>query len=154
MTPEYLRTSRGGTARNLMDTGIQLGRRFRSLKLWFVLRSLGARAIREHLTRHLCLAEQLASWVDQHPNFERLAPVPFSVVCFRWNPADANLSEIELDCANEQLLNAINQSGEAYLSHTRVGGRYALRMAIGHLRTQEEHVRRAWDLLCSLAEAA
>jgi aromatic-L-amino-acid decarboxylase len=137
-----------------MDTGIQLGRRFRALKLWFVLRSLGAKAIREHLRRHLHLAQQLASWVDQHPNFERLAPVPFSVVCFRWNPADSRFPEIELDRANEQLLNAINESGKAYLSHTRVGGHYALRMAIGHIRTQEEHVRRAWDLLCSLAGAA
>jgi aromatic-L-amino-acid decarboxylase len=152
MTPEYLRTA--AATRNLMDTGIQLGRRFRALKLWFVLRSLGAKAIREHLTRHLSLAQQLASWVDEHPDFERLAPVPFSVVCFRWNPAHARLAEIELDRANERLLNAINQSGDAFLSHTRIGGRFALRMAIGHIRTQEEHVRRAWDLLCTLAGTA
>ena len=118
------------------------------------LGSFGARAIREHLTRHLSLAQQLASWVDQHADFERLAPVPFSVVCFRWNPAAARLAEIDLDRANERLLNAINQSGDAFLSHTRVGGRFALRMAIGHIRTQEEHVRRAWDLLCNLAGTA
>ncbi len=152
LTPEFLRTSStAGAARNLMDTGVQLGRRFRALKLWFVLRSFGARPIREHLTRHLLLAQLFASWVDEHPSFERLAPVPLSVVCFRWRPLDDRLGQNDLDRANEQLLNAVNQTGQAYLSHTRIGGRYALRMAIGHLRTQEEHVRRAWNLLCKLA---
>ena len=81
--PAHAETALG---ENLMDTGIQLGRRFRSLKLWMILRSFGARAIREHLARHIALAQQFAAWVDAHPDFERLAPVPFSVVCFRWNP--------------------------------------------------------------------
>src|SRR3954466_3835943 len=84
LTPEYLRTAESAPVKNLMDTGVQLGRRFRALKLWMVLRSFGARAIRAHLTRHIELAQQLAGWIDAHPAFERLAPVPFSVVCFRW----------------------------------------------------------------------
>jgi aromatic-L-amino-acid decarboxylase len=151
LTPEFLRTSTVGPAKNLMDTGVQLGRRFRALKLWFVLRSFGARQIREHLTRHLDLAQHFASWVDAHPDFERLAPVPLSVVCFRWRPAADDLSVDALDRANERLLSAVNQTGEAYLSHTRIHGRFALRLAIGHLRTREEHVRRAWDLLCDQA---
>ena len=135
-----------------MDTGVQLGRRFRALKLWFVLRMFGVRSIREHLTRHLALAQQFASWVDADPDFERLAPVPLSVVCFRWKPTGDTLSPDQIDRANEQLLAAVNQSGQAYLSHTRIRGRFALRMAIGHLRTEEQHVRQAWELLCRLAK--
>jgi aromatic-L-amino-acid decarboxylase len=88
LVPDYLQTPDGGSARNLMDTGLQLGRRFRALKLWMILRSYGARAIRAHLARHIALAQQLAAWIDAHPDFERLAPVPFSVVCFRWRPTD------------------------------------------------------------------
>jgi aromatic-L-amino-acid decarboxylase len=147
LTPEYLRTSETGVAKNLMDTGVQLGRRFRALKLWFVLRSFGARAIREHLTRHIELARTLASWIDADPDFERLAPVPFSVVCFRWKPVATTLTEEELDRANERLMNRVNQTGEAFLSHTRIHGRFALRVAIGHEKTHEEHVRRVWTLL-------
>jgi aromatic-L-amino-acid/L-tryptophan decarboxylase len=145
LTPEYLQTSEAAAVKNLMDTGVQLGRRFRALKLWMVLRSFGARRIREHLTRHIELARQFAAWVDAHSEFERLAPVPFSVVCFRWRPA--GLDEHEVDRANERLLNAVNGTGEVFLSHTRVRGQIALRMAIGHIETREEHVRHAWDLL-------
>jgi aromatic-L-amino-acid/L-tryptophan decarboxylase len=147
LTPEFLRTTESGVAKNLMDTGIQLGRRFRALKLWFVLRSFGARAIRDHLTRHIELAQQLAAWIDADPNFERLAPVPFSVVCFRWKPIGTRLAEEALDRANERLMNWVNRTGEAFLSHTRIRGHLALRIAIGHERTREEHVRRVWTLL-------
>jgi aromatic-L-amino-acid decarboxylase len=152
LTPEYLRTTEQGAAKNLMDTGVQLGRRFRSLKLWMVLRSYGARALREHIGRHMQLAQQFAAWVDADRNFERLAPVPFSVVCFRWKPADRTMSDAELDMANERLLDAVNRTGDVFLSHTRLGNRLALRLAIGHLRTREEHVRRAWELLVEHSE--
>jgi aromatic-L-amino-acid/L-tryptophan decarboxylase len=147
LTPEYLRTAEGTAVRNLMDTGVQLGRRFRSLKLWMILRSYGARALRARLADHIRLAQELASWIDAHPDFERLAPVPFSVVCFRWNPAGIPLSDRELDAANERLIDLVNSSGEVFLSHTRLRNRLTLRVAIGHLRTSETHVRRAWDLL-------
>jgi aromatic-L-amino-acid/L-tryptophan decarboxylase len=146
LTPDYLRTPEP-EAQNLMDTGIQLGRRFRALKLWMVLRSYGARGIREHLDRHLQLARQFAAWVDGHADFERVAPVPLSVVCFRWNPAGRTLAGPELDAANERLVDAVNRTGEVFLSHTRLRGRVAIRLAIGHLRTQEADVRRAWELL-------
>jgi aromatic-L-amino-acid/L-tryptophan decarboxylase len=152
LTPEYLRTT-DAQARNLMDTGVQLGRRFRSLKLWMILRSYGARGLREHLTGHIQLAAQFAGWVDDHPDFERLAPVPFSVVCFRWKPAGVSMSDAELDAANEELVDVVNRSGEVFLSHTRLRGRVAIRMAIGHERTREEHTRRAWDLLVHFAES-
>jgi aromatic-L-amino-acid decarboxylase len=147
LTPEYLRTREAGVVKNLMDTGVQLGRRFRALKLWMILRSFGARALREHLTRHIDLALQFAAWIDAHPDFERMAPVPFSVVCFRWKPANLALADEDLDAANEQLIDAVNQTGEVFLSHTRLGGRFVLRIAIGHLRTTDAHVRRAWSLL-------
>src|SRR5262249_7247697 len=83
-TPEYLQTTEAATVKNLMDTGVQLGRRFRSLKLWMILRSYGAKRLRALLDEHIRLAAELASWIDAHPDFERLAPVPLSVVCFRW----------------------------------------------------------------------
>jgi aromatic-L-amino-acid decarboxylase len=98
------------------------------------------------------LAQEFASWVDRHPDFERLAPVPFSVVCFRWKPAGTMLSDDQLDAANERLIDRVNQSGEVFLSHTRLHGRLTLRVAIGHLETTERHVRRAWELLTKHAE--
>jgi aromatic-L-amino-acid decarboxylase len=147
LTPEYLRTTEAAPVKNLMDTGVQLGRRFRSLKLWMILRSFGAREIRARLSAHIALARQLASWVDAHPDFERLAPVPFSVVCFRWKPAGTTLSDGQLDTANERIIDAVNQTGDVFLSHTRLKGTLALRIAIGHLHTTERHVRRAWDLV-------
>jgi aromatic-L-amino-acid decarboxylase len=151
VTPSYLRTDEG--ERNLMDTGIPLGRRFRALKLWMIFRVYGTRAIREHLSGHIALAQKFAAWVDGHPDFERVAPVPFSVVCFRWNPHDRAVPPPDADLANERLADGVNRSGAAFLSHTRVNGRVALRMAIGHLRTREEHVRQAWDLIVNTARS-
>jgi aromatic-L-amino-acid decarboxylase len=153
LTPEYLRTAESGAVKNLMDTGVQLGRRFRALKLWMVLRSFGVRGIREHLARHLALAQQLAAWIDEHPDFQRVAPVPFSVVCFAWRPPGSMMTDIDGDAANEQILARANATGRMFLSHTRVNGRIALRMAIGHISTREEHVRDAWTLLQECAAA-
>ena len=149
LVPEYLRTAEGSRGvRNLMDTGIQLGRRFRSLKLWMVLRHFGADGIRSVLTEHVRLAQLFAGWVDNDVEFERLAPVPFSVVCFRVRPSRMpNASAAELDAFNQQLLDAVNASGDVFLSHTRLNGVLALRVAIGHLDTSERHVARAWQLL-------
>jgi aromatic-L-amino-acid decarboxylase len=144
LVPEYLRTA--DSARNLMDTGVQLGRRFRALKLWMVLRHFGAAEIRAVYREHMRLAQLFAGWVDADDRFERLAPVPFSVVCFRVRGPDG-LTPAALDALNERLLEAVNASGEVFLSHTRLHGVLALRLAIGHLRTTEAHVRRAWALL-------
>jgi len=152
LTPDYLITSETGHVKNLMDTGVQLGRRFRALKLWMILRSFGATAIREHLVRHILLARRFAEWIDAHPDFERCAPVPFSVVCFRWKPGGRSLSAGELDSANQRLLDRVNATGEVFLSHTRLGDRFVLRLAIGHVDSQEQHVRRAWELLVQNAE--
>ena len=154
LTPDYLMTAEAGQVKNLMDTGVQLGRRFRALKLWMILRSYGAQTIREHLSAHIQLAQQLAGWIDAHPDFERLAPVPFSVVCFRWKPAGRALSDEALDAANQRLNDAVNQTGEVFISPTKLRGRVALRVAIGHIRTTEQHVRRVWDLLQTHAHAS
>jgi aromatic-L-amino-acid decarboxylase len=154
LTPEYLRTADSGGVKNLMDTGIQLGRRFRALKLWMVLRRYGACEIRNHIARHIALPQQFASWVDVHQDFERLAPVPFSVVCFRWNPAGNGWTESELDVKNEELVERVNNSGTVFLSHTRLRGKLALRVAIGHLRTHEEHIRAAWESVLEAVQKA
>jgi aromatic-L-amino-acid decarboxylase len=139
LVPDFLKTAEGEAGvRNLMDTGIQLGRRFRSLKLWMVMRDFGAEGMRAVYREHLRLARLFASWVDADSRFERVAPVPFSVVCFRLRGAD------EL---SERLMERVNASGEIYLSHTRLDGRFVIRLAIGHYRTSEKHVARAWELL-------
>ena len=138
LTPEYLCTTEAAPVQNLMDTGIQLGRRFRSLKLWMVLRHFGVKGIRERLGYHIQLAKRFADWVRAHPDFTVVAPVPFSVVCFRANGSDH---------FNEQLLEAVNASGEVFLSHTRLNGLFVIRLAIGNLRTTEAHVARAWTLI-------
>jgi aromatic-L-amino-acid decarboxylase len=145
LTPEYLETPEADSVRNLMDTGVALGRRFRALKLWMVLRYFGAEGIRERLREHVRLARVFASWVDADAGFERLAPVPLSVVCFRAAPAGA--SPAQLDALNAAILNRVNASGDVFLSHTRLEGRVALRLAVGHIQTAERHVARAWELL-------
>jgi aromatic-L-amino-acid/L-tryptophan decarboxylase len=142
LTPEYLKTVESAPVRNLMDTGIQLGRRFRALKLWMVLRHFGSEGLRARLAEHMRLAQIFAGLVDASPEFERMAPVPFSVVCFRARGSDER---------NEELLERVNATGEIFISHTRLDGRYTLRLAIGNLHTTEVHVRRAWDLLRSIA---
>lgn len=147
LTPEYLRTVETAPVRNLMDTGIQLGRRFRALKLWMVLRHFGASGLRARLAEHMRLARLFASWIDADSRFERLAPVPFSVVCFRAVPHAPAQAADDLDGFNERLLESVNATGEIFMSHTRLDGRYAIRLAIGNLHTTDVHVARAWALL-------
>lgn len=146
LVPEYLRTEEE-QVRNFMDYGPQLGRRFRALKLWMVLRYFGQEGLVARIREHIRLAQQFAAWVDADPDFERLAPAPLSTVCFRARPRGWARSEADLDLFNEALLQAVNATGECFLSHTRVRGRLALRLAIGNMRTSERHVRRAWELL-------
>jgi len=150
LTPEYLQTTEVSPVRNLMDTGVQLGRRFRALKLWMVLRHFGAEGLQARLSEHMRLARLFAGWVDSSADFERLAPVPFSVVCFRSIPAALASDEAALDAHNEQLLDSLNRTGSVFLSHTRLAGRYCLRLAIGNLHTTERHVAEAWQLLNDL----
>jgi len=147
LTPDYLANRQSGAVTNLMDLGIQLARRFRALKLWMVLRYFGAGGIRMRISEHIRLAQQFAQWVSQDPDFELLAPVTFSLVCFRAAPHSLKDDEGGLDALNETLLDHVNASGEIFLSYTRLNGRYALRLVVGHIRTNEAHIARAWQLL-------
>jgi aromatic-L-amino-acid decarboxylase len=148
LVPEYLTTPEAGAV-NYMDYGLQLGRRFRALKLWFVLRHFGAEGIRKQLRRHIALAAEFASWVRAEPGWQILAPHPLSVVCFRYAPSGTD--EPQRDALNAEILRAVNATGEVFLSHTKIDGRYALRMAIGNLRTQRADAEHAWSLLKSEA---
>jgi aromatic-L-amino-acid decarboxylase len=145
IVPEFLVTREQDEVVNFMDYGVQLGRRFRALKLWMVIRAFGADGLAARLEHHCALAAKFASWVDADADWETSAPVPFSLVCFRYAPAGS--SEEALACANAEIMHRVNASGEAYLSHTKLNGRYVLRLAIGNIRTEERHVARAWELL-------
>jgi aromatic-L-amino-acid decarboxylase len=131
---------------NYMDYGLQLGRRFRALKLWFVLRSYGVRGMQNLLRAHIALAQEFASWVEAEPGWEIAAPHPLSVVCFRYVP-DPALDPLEIDARNTAIVDAVNASGEVFLSSTRLHGRVVLRVAIGNERTTRDDVQLAWDVL-------
>ncbi len=158
LVPEYLRTlDRESPVRDYNEYTPQLGRRFRALKLWIQLRWFGLEGLRRRIARHLELAVDLATRIDADPDWERLAPVPFSTVCFRWRPAKlaARAEEPEiaerLDRANAAIMDAVNGTGEVFLSHTRLAGTFTIRVAVGNLRTEARHVERAWELLRAAA---
>ncbi len=146
LVPAYLTTGESEAVKNLMDSGIPLGRRFRALKLWFVLRWFGASGIAAVLREHIRLAQLFAEWVDADPAFERLSAVNFSVVNFRHRRADVAEGDAT-DALNQALLERINASGEVFLTHTRIRHRLALHAAVGNIRTTEQHVRRAWQIV-------
>ncbi|HEY2866444.1 MAG TPA: pyridoxal-dependent decarboxylase, partial [Pyrinomonadaceae bacterium] len=143
LVPEYLKTSEHQTVKNGMDYGIQLGRRFRALKLWFVIRYFGREGIVARLSEHIRLARLFASWVGESNDWELLAPVPFALVCFRACPEGV----ADLDQLNERLMNAVNATGEAYLSHTKLNGKFTLRLSVGSIRVEERHIVKVWELL-------
>jgi aromatic-L-amino-acid decarboxylase len=152
LVPEYLLTlDRETPVRDYNEYTPQLGRRFRALKLWMLLRWFGLEGLRRRIRHHLELAASFAAAVDAAPDWERLAPVPFSTVCFRYRPKDLGADEPALDAANAAIIDAVNRSGEVFLSHTRLAGRFTIRLAVGNLRTEARHVERAWQLLQSAA---
>jgi aromatic-L-amino-acid decarboxylase len=144
LVPEYLRTAEDSEVTNLMDYGFQLGRRFRALKLWMVIRTFGVEGLRERIRLHCALARELADRIAADPHFELAAPAPFSTVCFRAREDGPPAAQ---DRFNERLLARVNAAGPFFLSHTVLGGRYTLRVAIGNLRTEREHLDALWDLL-------
>jgi aromatic-L-amino-acid decarboxylase len=143
LVPEYLKTSDESTVKNGMDYGIQLGRRFRALKLWFVIRYFGRDGLIDRIRDHCRLAQLFASWVEESPHFELLAPIPFALVCFRACPQAVE----DLDALNERIMNEINSSGEAYLSHTKLKGVFTLRLSVGSIRVEERHLKKVWEIL-------
>jgi len=162
LTPEYLRDPGAAAGerpaaageegpRNLMDTGVALGRRFRALKLWFVLRYFGAEGIRERIREHVRLARRFAAAVEKEGGWEVVAPVPFSLVVFRYAPEGRSAEEV--NSLNLGIAERVNEGGEVFLTHTRLDDRVVLRLAVGNLRTRQEHVERAWELLQEAAAA-
>jgi aromatic-L-amino-acid decarboxylase len=152
LVPEYLKTTDAETVRNGMDYGIQLGRRFRALKLWMIIRYFGREGLAARIREHCRLARLLASWIENTDGWEILAPFPFSVVCFRaTSPRHGDESDEDharrLDTLNEQIMSGFNATGDAFISHTRLNNKFTLRFAVGNIRTTEQHVRRAWELL-------
>ncbi|MCA9743280.1 MAG: amino acid decarboxylase [Deferribacteres bacterium] len=146
LVPEYLRTAHDDNVVNFMDYGIPLGRRFRSIKLWFVLRYYGVDGLMARLRYHIQLAQNLAQKIDADSDFERVAPTHFSTVAFRACPAGWQ-DEDALNKLNARLLEAVNATRRFYLTHTKIGGKFVLRIAIGNIRTEARHIEDVWQLL-------
>jgi aromatic-L-amino-acid decarboxylase len=144
--PEYLRNqaTESGAVIDYRDWHIPLGRRFRALKLWFVIRHYGVEGLRHHVRRHVELGQRFAAWVRDDPRFEIAAPAPLNLVCFRHRSGDA---------ANQAIMERLNASGDVYLTHTKLGGRFTLRLAVGQWQTELRHVERAWARICEEAAA-
>jgi aromatic-L-amino-acid decarboxylase len=138
LIPEYLRTAENPRALNYMEYGIPLGRRFRALKLWFILRSYGRQKLAEMIRQQISWAAELAKQVEAAPNFELAAPQMFSLVCLRYKGTDEE---------NRAILDRVNATGEVFLSHASLHGRYVIRVSIGNLGTTRDHVQRAWQLI-------
>ena len=143
LVPEYLRTPEQEKVRNGSDYGIQLGRRFRALKLWMVMRYFGHEGLAARIREHCRLAQLFASWIEETADWEVMAPVPLGLVCFRACPK----GHVDLDALNEAIMHRVNASGRALLSHTRLNDKLTLRLSIGNIRTTEQHVRQVWELL-------
>jgi aromatic-L-amino-acid decarboxylase len=143
--PEYLRNqaTESGAVIDYRDWHIQLGRRFRSLKLWFVIRHYGIEGLQHHIRRHVQLAQTFAHWVREDENFELAAPAPLNLVCFRHKAGDA---------ANQTIMDHLNQSGDLFLTHTKLNGKLTLRLCVGQTNTEARHVERAWRRICEEAE--
>jgi aromatic-L-amino-acid decarboxylase len=145
--PEYLRNqaTESGAVIDYRDWQVPLGRRFRALKLWMVIRHYGIEGLRYHIRQHIDLAQQFASWVRDDPDFELAAPVPLNLVCFR---------HLAGDDANQLIMDRVNRSGRAFFSHTRLDGRLVLRLCVGQTNTEERHVREVWKSIKEVAPSA
>lgn len=151
LVPEYLRTPEQGQVRNGSDYGIQLGRRFRALKLWMVIRYFGVDGLAARIREHCRLARMFAAWVEESSDWEMMAPTPLALVCFRARPdlgiSDEAEEQRRLEVLNETILQRVAGTGKALLSHTKLNDKLVLRLSIGNIRTTEQHVRQVWELL-------
>ncbi|MFX0050471.1 MAG: pyridoxal phosphate-dependent decarboxylase family protein [Candidatus Hermodarchaeota archaeon] len=143
--PEYLKTKAKGV-NNYRDWGLQLGRRFRALKLWWVIRYYGVEGLQIKIRYHISLTNSLREKIDISPDFELLAPVPLNTICFRYHPSDIE-DEVELNSINEELLHNLNKTGKIFITHTKLKGKYALRFVVGQTEVRESHVNSAWTLI-------
>jgi aromatic-L-amino-acid decarboxylase len=148
--PEYLKTPEGDRVNNYRDWGIPMGRRFRALKLWFVIRSFGVTGIQEKVRYHLRLTQELAAKIRGAEDFEILAPVPLNTICFRFKPRHLTCEE-ELNRLNADLMHRLNATGKVFLTHTKLHGRFTLRFVIAQTNVEERHVLAAWDMIQHMA---
>ena len=148
LIPEYLRNTESTDEEvlNLMDYGTSLGRRFRSLKLWIIMRYFGQEGLAARIREHVRLGQLFAQWVDESPEFERMAPTPFSTVCFRAHPRRME-DEAQLEALNDRIMSRINAHGRFFLSHTKLNGKFTIRIAIGNLHTTERDIQDLWKEL-------
>ncbi|GAG66232.1 unnamed protein product, partial [marine sediment metagenome] len=142
--PEYLKTKSRGKVNDYRDWGVPLGRRFRGLKLWFVIRSFGVKGLQEKIRLHISLAQWLKKSIEEEKGFELMAPVTLNTVCFRFNPNNT-IKPQELNNLNEKLLNRLNKSGKLYLTHTKIKGNFVIRMVVSQTYVTEKHVKNAWE---------
>lgn len=150
ISPEYLKTGVDRQVNNYRDWGVPLGRRFRALKLWFVMRSFGVAQMQAILRQHIAWAQELREQVVAHPDFDLMAPTPFNLVCFRYHPVGID-DGATLDQLNQRLLADLNASGNLYLTHTRLRGRYVIRLVAGQTYLERHHVQAAWELILEVA---
>jgi aromatic-L-amino-acid decarboxylase len=151
LVPEYLRTPEQTQVRSGSDYGVQLGRRFRALKLWMIIRYFGQEGLAARIREHCRLAKLFASWIEQSDEWELMAPLPLGLVCFRACPDFESIEPAargsRLDVLNEAIMHGVNATGKALLSHTKLNNKITLRLSIGNIRTSEKHVRQVWELL-------
>lgn len=150
LVPEYLKTQIPEHVNDYSNWGIQLGRRFRALKLWYVIRSFGISGLQNLLRKHITLANELKGWIQQHNQFELMAPVQFNLVCFRYHPDGIEDTE-KLNALNEKLLMELNATGRMYITHTKLNGNYILRMVTGQTQVELRHIVQAWQLILEKA---
>lgn len=148
--PEYLKT-KSRNVNNYRDWGIQLGRRFRALKLWFVIRGYGVEGLQKKIRYHLELTNKIVDLIKDSENFELLAPVPVNTICFRFHPSSIS-DEDKLNKLNEQLLESLNETGKVYFTHTKLNGKYTIRFVIGQTEVNESHVMKAWNLIIAYSK--
>ncbi len=147
-SPEYLKTKVDGDVTNYRDWGVPLGRRFRALKLWFVIRSFGVKKLQEKIREHIQLSQNFKGWINESPIFELMAPVELNTICFRY--ANAAKTKEEINAISERLLDNINNSGKAYLTHAKLNGWFTIRMVIGQTNVAQKHVDKVTNLIAEL----
>ena len=149
LEPEYLKTKVDAEVINYNDYGVQLGRRFRSLKLWFVIKYFGAEGLAGIIRRNIETAKKFKQLVQEDSEFELMAPVPFSTICFRYKPAGY---VGDLNVLNSKLMDEINKTGRIFLSHTKLNGNFVIRLVVSGIRTEEKHVFEAWEIIKSIIQ--
>lgn len=150
ITPEYLKTAEDKQVNNYRDWGVPLGRRFRALKLWFVMRTYGVAGMQQKIRDHIAAGQWIKEEILENQEIELMAPAPFNLVCFRFHPAGIN-DESALDLLNEKILNKINHSGKVFLTHTRLNGRFVIRFVAGQTHTTLETVKNGWKYIIDTA---